>query len=130
MQQHANAKLLEQLYADFGKGDMPAVLAACADNITFQISGKSKVAGKYTKADFASGFVSKLMELSGGSLQVEVHDILASDRHAVVLVSDHLTRKGEKIQIRSAHVWRFENGKPVAWYEYPRDMYQYDLVWS
>lgn len=128
--QHNNAKVLEQLYTNFSKGDIAAVLSACAENITFQISGKSALAGKYTKADFASGFVNKLQEISGGSLQMEVHDILASDRHAVVLVSDHLTKKGEKIQIRSAHVWRFENGKPVAFYEYPRDMYQYDAVWS
>lgn len=127
---HPNAKILEKLYADFAKGDLAAVLAACDDAITFQVAGKSRVAGKFTKANFATDFVGKLMELSGGSLQVEVHDILASDRHAVVLVSDHLTRKGEKVQLRSAHVWRFEKGRPVAWYEYPRDMYQFDTIWS
>lgn len=122
--------LLQKLYADFAKGDIPAVLTACADNMTFQVAGKSKVAGKFTKADFAEKFLAPMMEMSGGTLQVEVHDILVSERHAVVLVSDHLTRKGEKIQLRAAHVWRFENGKPVAWYEYPRDLYQYDATWS
>lgn len=127
---HANAELLEKLYSDFSKGDLASVLAACADSITFQVAGKSKLAGKFTKETFGPGFVAKLMELSGGTLKVEVHDILASDRHAVVLASDFLTRKGETIQIRTAHVWRFENGKPVAWYEYPRDLYQYDSIWS
>ena len=70
------------------------------------------------------------MELSGGTLKVEVHDILATDRYAVVLASDHLVRDGKNIQLRTAHVWRFENGRPVAWYEYPRDLYQYDAIWS
>lgn len=127
---HPNITVLEKLYADFAKGDFPAVLAACADEITFQVAGKSKLAGKYTKANFVPGFVAKLGELSGGTLKVEVHDILASDRHAVVLASDFLTRNGKQIQLRTAHVWRFENGKPVAWYEYPRDLYQYDEIWS
>ncbi len=127
---HANAQLLEKLYADFAKGDLAAVLGACADEITFQVAGKSRLAGKYTKETFGAGFVGKLIEMSGGTLKVDVHDILASDRHAVVLASDMLTRKGEQVQIRTVHVWRFENGKPVAWYEYPRDMYQYDAVWS
>lgn len=125
-----HASVLKKIYADFSAGNFDSMLAACDDKITFQVAGKSQLAGKFTKKDFVSGFVAKVGELSGGTLQTEVHDILASDRHAVVLVSDHLTRKGEKVQVRSAHVWRFENGKPVAWYEYPRDMYQFDAVWS
>jgi uncharacterized protein len=127
---HANAKTLETLYKDFANRDWDAVLSACADQVTFQVSGKSKLAGKYTKADFVSGFAEKLMELSGGTLKLEVHDILASDRHGVVLLSESLTRNGEKVEYRAAHVWRMEGGKPVAWYEYPRDLYQFDKLWS
>lgn len=128
--QHPNALILKKIYDDFAKGDIASILAACDDAMTFQVAGKSKLAGKYTKADFASGFVTKLMELSGGSLMVEVHDILASDRHGVVLATDHLKQKGEPVQMRTVHVWRFEKGRPVAWYEYPRDMYTYDRIWS
>lgn len=127
---HPNTALLEKLYADFSKGDTAAMLAACADNITFQMAGKSKLAGKFTKDTFAAKFLMPMMELSGNTLQLEVHDIMASDRHAVCLASTHLTRNGEKKQLRTVHVWRFENGKPVAWYEYPRDMYAFDELFS
>jgi ketosteroid isomerase-like protein len=127
---HPNALLLEKLYADFARGDIPAFLAACADPVTFQIAGKSKLAGKYTKADFASKFVAQLQELSGGTLRIETHDILASDRHGIVLATDHLVRAGKPVEFRTVHVWRFEGGKPVAWYEYPRDLYAYDQIWS
>jgi ketosteroid isomerase-like protein len=127
---HPNTELLEKLYSDFAKGDLVAVLAACPDQITFQIPGKSKLSGKYDKKTFATGFVSKLMELSGGTFKMEVHDILASDRHAVALVSDSVVKDGKSSELRIAHVWRFENGKPVAFYEYPRDLYQFDQTWS
>ena len=127
---HPNAQLLYRLYEDFAKGDLTAVLAACGDGMTFQVAGKSKLAGKFTKENFVPGFVTPLVELSGGTIKIEVHDILASDRHGVVLASDLLTRGGKQIQLRTAHIWRFENGKPVAWYEYPRDLYQYDEIWS
>lgn len=70
------------------------------------------------------------MEMTAQSLKIEVHEILASDRHGVALASDHFTRKGEKVQLRTVHVWRFENGKPVAWYEYPRDLYQFDTLFT
>lgn len=128
--QHTNAKVLEKLYQDFSKGDLNSVLGACADQVTFQVAGKSKLAGKYTKSDFVSGFVAKLTELSGGTFKIEVHDILASDRHGVVLATDTLTRNGKTLEYRTVHVWRFEGGKPVAWYEYPRDLYQYDTIWA
>lgn len=127
---HPNSVLLEKLYSDFSKGDLQSVLNACADEIVFNVPGKSKIAGKYNKSNFVTGFIMKLMEISGGTLKVEVHDILASDRHVVVLATDHLTQNGKSINYRTAHIWRFENGKPVAWYEYPRDLYQYDAVWS
>ena len=127
---HPNALLLEKLYADFSKGDIKAVLSACADKVTFQVPGKSKLAGKYDKSNFEAGFVTKLMEMSGGTFKLETHDILASDLHAAVLATDRLTRAGKAVEFRTVHIWRFEGGKPVAWYEYPRDLYQYDLIWG
>ncbi len=126
---HPNATVLEKMYADYSKGDVQSMLSACDDAITFQVAGKSKLAGKFTKSDFESKFITPMKELTGNTLKLEVHDILASDRHAVVLASE-LLRNGEKKQLRTVHVWRFENGKPVAWYEYPRDMYAFDEVFS
>lgn len=127
---HPNAVVLEKIYQNFSAGNIPAMLAACADEITFQMAGKSKLAGKFSKANFATSFVAPMMELTGGTLKIEVHDILASDRHGIVLASDHMVLKGEKVQLRTVHVWRFENGKPVAWYEYPRDLYAFDSIFS
>jgi ketosteroid isomerase-like protein len=127
---HPHVLLLEKLYADFNQGQFQKVLDACADSITFQVPGKSKLAGKYTKANFVSGLVTQLGELSGGSFQLEVHDILASDVHAAVLGMEKITRDGKTIEYRLVQVWRFENGKPVAWYQYPRDLYQYDAAWG
>ena len=128
--QHANAQLLEKLYKDLNQGNVEGFLAGCADNVTFQIAGKSKLAGKYTKADFAIGIAAKLKEMSGGTFKMEVHDIMASDRHGLVLGTMSLTRNGKPTEYRTVHVWRIEGGKPVAWYEYPRDLYQYDAIWT
>jgi ketosteroid isomerase-like protein len=127
---HAHVSLLEKIYSEISKNNWAAVLDACPDQITFQVPGKSKLAGKYTKNNLIAEFVVKLQELSGGTFQIEVHDILASDRHATVLATDRLTRHSKTIELRTVHVWRFENGQPVAWYEYPRDLYQFDATWA
>lgn len=130
MSQHPNIAILEKIYADFAKSDVPAILNVCAENMTFNLAGKSKLAGKYTKENVLSDFFAKLVVLSKGSLKVEVHELFASDRHGVALCTDTLMKNGDKVQLRTVHIWRFENGKPVAWYEYPRDMYQFDAIWS
>jgi ketosteroid isomerase-like protein len=127
---HPHAVTLEKLYADFSKGDATAVMSACADAMTFQVPGKSKLAGKYTREGFARDFGTRLHELSGGTFKLEIHDVLASDLHATVLGTCKLTRDGKAVELRTVHVWRFEGGKPLAGYEYPRDLYQYDAVWS
>jgi ketosteroid isomerase-like protein len=127
---HPHAAALEKFYSDFTNGDAQAAVSDCATAMTFQVPGKSKLAGKYTRDTFASEFAAKLRELSGGSFKLEVHDILVSDLHATVLGSCKLTRDGKAVELRTVHVWRFEGGKPLAGYEYPRDLYQYDAVWS
>ncbi len=120
---HPNMQLLEKLYSDLSEGNLAAVLSACADQVTFQIPGKSPAAGKFDKRSFESSHLAQ-------SRQLEVHDILASDRHAAVLVTDRVARDGKTTELRGVHIWRFENGKPVAWYEYPRDLYQFDAIWG
>lgn len=127
---HPNASLLEKIYADFTRGDFPAVLSACGDSITFQVPGKSPLAGKYSRATVASGLGEQLRARSDGTLKMEVHDILASDQHAAVLMTHRLMRQGKPVEYRTVHIWRFEGGKPIAWYEYPRDLYQFDAAWS
>jgi len=127
---HPNVLILEQLYSNFSKGDIQAVLDACSDAVTFQVPGTSPLAGKYTKSNFAGAFVAQLNELSSGTFELDVHDILASDLHAAVLATSRLQRGDKKVELRTVHIWRFENGKPLAWYEYPRDLYQFDKIWS
>ena len=127
---HPHASLLEKIYQNFAAGNLDAALSACAENCTFQLAGKSRLAGKYDRKTFASEYYVQLKEMSGGTFKTEVHEIMASDRHGMVLTTNRLTRQGKPVEYRSAHIWRFEAGKPVAWYEYPRDLYQYDSIWS
>ena len=124
---HPNAQVLEKLYADLARNEWQLVLDACAENATFQISGKSRLAGKYQKADLPT-LAAKIRELPG--FRLEAHDVMASDRHGVALVSVFFTRNGKEEQLRAAHIWRMENGRAVAWYDYPRDLYQFDAAFN
>ncbi len=127
---NAYGPLMEKLYKHLAQGDFAGFLSGCHPSLSFQIPGKSALAGKYTQATFGPGLAMKMRELSGGTYQLEVHDVLASDLHATLLGTATLTRHGKKTEYRTVHVWRFEDGKPVAGYEYPRDLYAYDEAWK
>ncbi|MBC7385392.1 MAG: nuclear transport factor 2 family protein [Cryobacterium sp.] len=125
-----NRETIEAIYEAFSARDYDGVLKLCDPKVTFQIAGKSALAGKYDAGNFVSNLASKWNELSGGKFNLDVHDILASDRHAVALASVKFARGDQTLEYRTVQVWRIENGSPVAWYEYPRDLYQFDAIWS
>ncbi|MCX9029481.1 MAG: hypothetical protein OIN86_15045 [Candidatus Methanoperedens sp.] len=56
--------------------------------------------------------------------------ILANDVHGVVLATHRLKRDGKPYEYKTAHIWRIRNGMFAEWWEYPRDLYLFDQVWS
>lgn len=127
---HPNVQLLTRFYEALAKNDVSAALSLCADEVTFQVAGKSKLAGKFNRSTVGAGLFDKMTELGGGTFTSDIHDITATDQHGMVLMTNTVTRDGKKHEYRTVHVWRMPGGKLVAWYEYPRDMYQYDAIWS
>ena len=50
------------------------------------------------------GFFGKLMEITGGTFKLEVHDILANDDHSITVVRATAERPGKKLDSKPAHV--------------------------
>ncbi|RZA06080.1 MAG: hypothetical protein EOP11_11255, partial [Proteobacteria bacterium] len=75
---HPNAAALEAIYKPFIAGDAAAVLALCEPNVTFQIMGRSPLAGRYEANDLEK-LLMNLREFSGGTYRLETHDVMASD---------------------------------------------------
>jgi ketosteroid isomerase-like protein len=121
---------IEAFVKAWSGGDYAAALDFCAPQITFQIEGKSPLAGKYTRANVISDLANKWSNLSGKTYLFEAHDILVSDRHATILGSAKVSRAGKTEEYRTVHVVRHEEGTPVAWYEYPRNLYAHDAIWG
>lgn len=125
MNQHSEN--LKQVYAHLTEGHWSKALDFCAENVSFQVYGQSPIAGKYTRSNFAEWF-QKLQDLTNGTYQLQIHDILVSDLHGTALGTEKFTMNGKAYEFRVAHVWRFENGKPLAGYLYERDLYAFDAA--
>lgn len=129
---HPHSVLLAKFYGFVREGNISGAVALCDDKLTFQVPGKSALSGKYTAATLGE-FTEKLQGLSRGSYSFEVHDILSSDLHSTVILTEKLAGPaGATVEMRAVHVWRFAGGggKPLAGYLYPRDLYVFDQVWG
>ncbi len=78
----ANAAVVAALIQNFLRGDLDAVRAAFAAHAVWDLPGRGSLAGSYVGPDAIVGFLARCFELSGGTLRLELLDILASDRGA------------------------------------------------
>jgi len=117
-------------YAAFGRGDVDGYLAICTEVFTFHVPGHSSVAGIWRGKPGLEGLGAKVMELTAGTFEEEVEDVLINDRHAVVLARHRFTRDGRTHKYQTAHLYDILEGKLAACWEQPRDPVAFDAAWG
>jgi ketosteroid isomerase-like protein len=127
----SNAEILRAGYEAFAAGDVPAVLAIFSKDITWNVPGRSPIAGDYTGHDEVVGFFQMLGERSDGTFHLDVHDILDNgDATVVVLVTEKGERNGTQLSSPDAHVWHMQDGKATSFQAYSADQYVEDEFWA
>ena len=114
----------------FARGDLAALDDLFADDIDWHVPGRSPLAGDYHGKQEVYGFLAKTQELSGGTFRLEVHDVLASDDHVVVLTIGHAERGGTSFTNPGVQVVHFRDGKLAESWFHPLDQYAVDEFWS
>ncbi len=98
--------------AAFGRGDLGALRDQfLAENIVWHIAGTGPLAGDYEGIAAVMGVLGTISELSGGTVQAELHDVLISTDHTVALASIRAERSGKQLQLNLVHVIHGQNGK-------------------
>jgi uncharacterized protein len=115
---HPNEDLLRRGYEAFGAGDIETVMALFADDIVWHVGGSSQLAGDYRGHDEVMGFFGRLMEVSGGTFRLEIHDVLANDQHGTVLVTAYGERDGMTIAAREVNIWHLADGKATEFWAF------------
>ena len=101
---------------------MEGVLGTFHDDIVLRVGGDSKITGEYRGHQQVLDFFGAIMELSGGSFRLDVHDILANDDHAVALVTITAGYEDRSIEgLPDAHVWHVRDNKLSALWDCPTD---------
>ena len=121
---------IREAYAAFGRGDVDGYLQPCTEDFSFNIPGQGAIAGSWRGKSGLYDLARKAMEVTGGTFREEVEDVLANDRHAIVLARHRFTRDGQTREYRTAHVYEVRDGKLAVCWEQPQDLFMFDDAWG
>ena len=128
---HPNEEKFRQGYEAFSRGDLEAVGELLTDDVQWHVAGNSPLAGTKNGKQETFEFFGKLVELTGGTFQVEVHDVLANDEHGVALAVTRGEREGRRLESRGTHVVHFTgDGKVQESWLHAEDQQAVDEFWS
>lgn len=126
MAEHPNATLLRRLYEEGNSGATDWAADALADDIVWTVPGRGAYAGAHQGKDAVLAFFRRVIpDLE--SFNIEVHDVVANDMHAVALVHYNHRRKGHPFSQLGAEVYHFDDtGKISAFWALIDDTAAFD----
>jgi ketosteroid isomerase-like protein len=115
-----NKETIENAYANFATGDVPAALGAMADDIQWTEADGFPLAGTYVGPKAVlDGVIARLGEI-GDDFAVEPEQFVADGDKVVALGRYSWKRKssGEPAVVKMVHVWTMNGGKAVAFQQH------------
>jgi ketosteroid isomerase-like protein len=117
-------------YIDAAKrGDWETAFGYFADDIVIHIPGRSSFAGDHEGKAAAVEYIQAIRDhYPGGTIEIELIDMLTSEERVALLVRERFHGDGEPIEIRRANVYRVEDGAITAISIFEADQYAADAL--
>lgn len=132
------SKLIEtvqSIYAAFGRGDVPTILAALAEDITWEYAPVSTDV-PWLQARRGHAGAGAFFATLGAEMTIEkfqVTHLLAADRLVVATIEIDFTvkRTGKRVhEVDEVHLWHFDAQGKVARFRHVCDTHQQQLAWA
>ncbi|MEV0847234.1 nuclear transport factor 2 family protein [Streptomyces sp. NPDC049954] len=127
---HANARLMEEVYAAFTVGDVQKAAGYWTQDCVHYYPGKSRLAGAHAGIESALAFAGEMFEICQGRIQMEITEIGASENLAFATVLTRYEREDRKLEMPFINVARIENGLIAEFWTYPDDQAAVDDFWA
>ena len=128
---HPNEDLVREGYAAFGRGDIEALQSQFfASGIRWHFPGRSQFAGDYAGLEEVLGWLGRSFEATGGTMRIELHDVIGNDEHVVALTTLRAERNGKKIEDNTVQTFHISDGRATEVWTHPADQYASDDFWA
>lgn len=120
---HGNEKVLRAALDALSAGDERAYADVVADEMVVHVPGRSRLAGDLHGRGV---FGAKVRELTGGTLTIEVHDVLGSDAHAIGIYTMRVQCPDRSLEWRHVNIYHIRDGKIVEVWQNPFEQEAFD----
>jgi len=108
---HPNEEIARSAVEALSKRDIDAFLRLHADDIVLHFPGRGPMAGDYKGKDGLARLFQQQMQLLDSPPEIENHDTLANDEHAVILNRVKATRGGQILEQNQVVVSHIKDGR-------------------
>jgi ketosteroid isomerase-like protein len=108
---HPNEEIARKATEALSRRDIDTFLSLHADDFVMHFPGRGPMAGDYNGKDGLARMLQQQMEILEAPPELENHDILANDEHAVILNRVKGTRKGQILDQNQVVVMHIKDGK-------------------
>ncbi|HET6874107.1 MAG TPA: nuclear transport factor 2 family protein [Acidimicrobiales bacterium] len=126
MAEHPNSILAREAFDAIARGDTDWLGAHMHTDVVFHQGGRFPTAGTYRGRDAVFGHMMEFFALVDFSMKIDVHDIAATDDHAISLVRTSVDYQGRHLDFDEAHVWHIRDGQTTEMWAVPVDPYAVD----
>lgn len=127
----ANAAAVHRLYDAAARGDLQVLPELLTPDVVLHVPGRSRNTGTYRGVEGVAGFLQSAHALTGGTLQLALHRVLADDAWAVALATYTATRPDRPpLENHLAHVLRMRDGRIAESWFHSRNQYEVDAFWG
>jgi ketosteroid isomerase-like protein len=125
------AGLVRDFYAARAREDLARVRALLAPDVVWHEAGsRPPYTGRLRGRRAVLAMIAKARALTGGTFRLRLHDVLASDAHAVALVQWSATRGGRTLRGREVAVYHVRGGRLAEAWFHPDRMEEVDAFWA
>jgi ketosteroid isomerase-like protein len=108
---HPNEDLMRRATDQLNAGDVQGFLGAHHDDVVVHVTGRNAVSGDFKgKGELGASF-QRQMEMLDQPPEFEIHDVLATDDHGVILGRQRAVRKGKTLETPVTVVAHIRDGK-------------------
>ena len=127
---HPNEELIRNATEALSRGDMESFLAMHNDDIVIHVGGRSPFTGDHRGKDGVAQLFQRQAQMLDSLPQIQLHDALANDTHAVVLNSFRASKGDRTVETTQTIVAHVRDGKiSEVWVEFG-DQYAIDELVS
>jgi ketosteroid isomerase-like protein len=129
-EEHPNAALVRSLIEAWRAGDVGPIDAVMSPELVWHFPGRSRLAGDHRGRDEVLAFLLDVLSLSGNTFELDLIDVMANDRRAVVVFRGRARRDGRRLDNPTCLSMRLEAGRVVEVWEFVWDLHAVDRFWG